>query len=122
MLFYILATSCQTITYAFTWEIRERFYVHMARGYAGHEGNKIASCSLKVISSSNTTKRLMQVWCANCAGENNNCRILMVLIYIVTKKYSVRLPPYMKLLYLKRLQSPPKRPGTPTCWRPSWMG
>lgn len=56
-------------------------------GIAGRGGNEIASCLLKVITSGITTKKTLQIWCDNCAGQNKNRMILMVLIYLVAKKY-----------------------------------
>ncbi|KAL4090146.1 hypothetical protein QTP88_025045 [Uroleucon formosanum] len=56
-------------------------------GIAGRGGNEIASCLLNAITSGMTTKKKLQIWCDNCAGQNKNRVILIVLIYAIAKKY-----------------------------------
>ena len=43
----------------------------------------MASCLLKVLTSDTIQKRTLTVWCDNCAGQNKNRMVLMVLIYAV---------------------------------------
>ncbi|GFQ78871.1 uncharacterized protein TNCT_122361 [Trichonephila clavata] len=54
-------------------------------GMAGRGGNEVASCLLKVITSNLTPKRNLTVWCDNCAGQNKNRIVLMIMIYAVAK-------------------------------------
>ncbi|GFR05736.1 uncharacterized protein TNCT_644531 [Trichonephila clavata] len=54
-------------------------------GMAGRGGNEVASCLLKVITSNLTPKRNLTVWCDNCAGQNKNRMVLMIMIYAVAK-------------------------------------
>ncbi|GFQ85298.1 uncharacterized protein TNCT_137631 [Trichonephila clavata] len=51
----------------------------------GSGGNEVASCLLKVITSNLTLKRNLTVWCDNCAGQNKNRMVLMIMIYAVAK-------------------------------------
>ncbi|GFQ76594.1 uncharacterized protein TNCT_363081 [Trichonephila clavata] len=58
-------------------------------GMAGRGGNEVASCLLKVITSNLTPKRNLTVWCDNCAGQNKNRMVLMIMIYAVAKNILV---------------------------------
>ncbi|GFR14348.1 uncharacterized protein TNCT_355691 [Trichonephila clavata] len=54
-------------------------------GMAGHGGNEVASCLLKVITSNSTPKGNLTVWCDNFSGQNKNRMVLMIMIYDVAK-------------------------------------
>ncbi|GFQ88589.1 uncharacterized protein TNCT_73131 [Trichonephila clavata] len=54
-------------------------------GMAGRGGNEVASCLLQVIPSNLTPKRNLTVWCDNCADQNKNRTVLMIMFYAVAK-------------------------------------
>ncbi|GFQ96550.1 uncharacterized protein TNCT_737081 [Trichonephila clavata] len=54
-------------------------------GMADLGGNEVSSCLLKVITSNLTPKRNLTVWWDNCAGQNKNRMVLIIMIYAVAK-------------------------------------
>ncbi|GFQ83107.1 uncharacterized protein TNCT_348301 [Trichonephila clavata] len=78
---YVLQTPASTSL--FTKGIPAR--ASYACGMAGRGGNEVASCLLKVIMSNLTPKRNLTVWCDNCAGQNKNRMVSMIMIYAVAK-------------------------------------
>lgn len=56
-------------------------------GVAGRGGNAVASCLFKVLTSGFSQKKHLEIWCDNCAGQNKNRMVLMVLIFLVGKGY-----------------------------------
>lgn len=57
-------------------------------GIAGRGANEVCSCFLKVTTSGLTTKKNIQLWCDNCAGQNKNQMLIFAMMYLVaTKKY-----------------------------------
>lgn len=54
-------------------------------GVAGRGGNEVGSCLLKVLISQVTLKKHLEIWCDNCAGQNKNQIVLLVIIFLVLK-------------------------------------
>ena len=54
-------------------------------GIAGRGANEIASCLFKVLQLGSISKRHLNIWCDNCAGQNKNRMVLFVLMYLVAK-------------------------------------
>ncbi|GBN49994.1 hypothetical protein AVEN_136312-1 [Araneus ventricosus] len=55
-------------------------------GIDGRGGNDVASCLFKIMTTKVTTRRVI-LWADNCAGQNKNRMILIVLIYLVAKNF-----------------------------------
>ncbi|KAL4126288.1 hypothetical protein QTP88_010510 [Uroleucon formosanum] len=52
-------------------------------GVASRGANEIGSCLIKVATSGITTKKNIQIWCDNCAGQNKNKMFVLAMIYLV---------------------------------------
>lgn len=55
---------------------------------SGRGADEIGSCLLRVLLSKLSYKKHVLLWCDNCAGQNKNRMIVLVMLYlIVTKKF-----------------------------------
>lgn len=94
--------SLPTFTHSDMYYLRQlsnyNFNIHLADNKTGymflwHEGqsgrgaNEIASCVLKGLTSSITTKKVLTMWSDNCAGQNKNQMFIFLWLYLISNGY-----------------------------------
>ncbi len=50
-------------------------------------GNEASSCLFKIMTSGFTPRKHLEIWCDNCAGQNKNRMVLIMIVFLVLKGY-----------------------------------
>ncbi|CAI6357776.1 unnamed protein product [Macrosiphum euphorbiae] len=64
-------------------DTRKSYMCVRHEGVVSRGANEICSSFLKVVTSRITTKKNIQMWCDNCAGQNKNKMLVFVMFYLV---------------------------------------
>jgi hypothetical protein len=49
--------------------------------------DEVNSCLFKVLTSGFNPKKHLEIWCDNCAGQNKNRMVLIMIVFLVLKGY-----------------------------------